>query len=33
MNLRELEYVIALGEEKNLTRAAEKVSVTPSALT
>ena len=33
MNLRELEYVIALGEEKNLTRAAERVSVTPSALT
>ena len=33
MNLRELEYIIAIDEERNLTRAAEKVSVTPSALT
>ena len=33
MNLRELEYIVALDEERNLKRAAEKVSVTPSALT
>lgn len=33
MNLRELEYIVALDEERNLKKAAEKVSVTPSALT
>lgn len=33
MNLRELEYVVALAEEKNLTKAAYKLFITPSALT
>lgn len=33
MNLRELEYIVTLAEEKSLTRAAKKLFVTPSALT
>lgn len=33
MNLKELEYIIALNEEQNFTRAAEKLYITPSALT
>lgn len=33
MNLRDIEYVVKIAEEQNLTRAAEKLFVTPSALT
>ncbi len=33
MNLREIEYVVKIEEERNLTRAAEKLYITPSALT
>lgn len=33
MNLRELEYITTIADEKNLTKAAEKVFVSPSALT
>lgn len=33
MYLKELEYMVKLAEEKNLTRAAEKLFITPSALT
>ncbi len=33
MNLKEIEYVVKIAEEQNLTRAAEKLFITPSALT
>ncbi len=33
MYLREIEYVLKIAEEKNITRAAEKLFITPSALT
>lgn len=33
MHLKELEYIVKIAEEQNLTRAAEKLFVTPSALT
>ena len=33
MNLRELEYIVTLAEEKSLTRAADRLFITPSALT
>lgn len=33
MYLKELEYIVKLAEERNLTRAAEKLFITPSALT
>ena len=32
MNLKEIEYIIKISEEKNITRAAEKLYITPSAL-
>lgn len=32
MQFRELEYIVKLAEERNLTRAAEKLFITPSAL-
>lgn len=33
MNLKEIEYIVTIAEEKKLARAAEKLFVTPSALT
>lgn len=33
MHLKELEYIVRIAEEQNLTRAAEKLFITPSALT
>ena len=33
MNLKELEYVVAIADEKSLTKAAERLFITPSALT
>lgn len=33
MNLKEIEYIVTIAEEQNLTRAAEKLFITPSALT
>ena len=33
MNLRELEYIVTLAEEKSLTKAADRLFITPSALT
>lgn len=33
MNLKEIEYIVKIAEERNLTRAAEKLFITPSALT
>lgn len=32
MNLKEIEYILKIDEEKNVTRAAEKLFLTPSAL-
>lgn len=32
MNLKEIEYIVKIAEEKGLTRAAEKLFITPSAL-
>lgn len=32
MNLKEIEYIIKIAEERNVTRAAEKLYITPSAL-
>ncbi len=33
MNLKEIEYIVTIADEGNLTRAAEKLFITPSALT
>lgn len=33
MDLRELEYIVALAEERSLTKAANRLFITPSALT
>lgn len=33
MNLKELEYIVAIATEGTLTRAADKLFITPSALT
>lgn len=33
MNLKEIEYIVTLAQEQKLTRAAEKLFITPSALT
>ena len=33
MNLKEIEYIVTIAEEQKLNRAAEKLFVTPSALT
>ena len=32
MNLKEIEYILKIDEERNVTRAAEKLYLTPSAL-
>ena len=32
MNLKEIEYIVKISEERNVTRAAEKLFITPSAL-
>ena len=32
MNLKEIEYIVTLAQEQKLTRAAEKLFITPSAL-
>ena len=32
MNLKEIEYIVKIAEERNVTRAAEKLFITPSAL-
>ena len=32
MNLKEIEYILKIDEEKNVTHAAEKLFLTPSAL-
>mgnify|MGYP006074750835 FL=1 len=32
MNLKEIEYIMKIAEEKNITRAAERLFITPSAL-
>lgn len=32
MNLKEIEYIVKIAEEGNITHAAEKLFITPSAL-
>ena len=33
MNLRDIEYIVTIAQEHSLTRAAEQLFITPSALT